>query len=195
MGKLLSVNAHGPGDRALGGRAPGAGGELRWRCLESMLPRAPGVWRAHRISAPASDRPAERAGDGLRDAAGPRACATVCETVMQPQDDHLRCGTCRNSGSARCRTRSSGPSTGRSSARCRTRSSGRSSRTVWKDVTYTVCRPVRETHMETRTYTVCRPVRETTLKTCVYNVCHAGPRGHATRSAATPSAGRCRRPS
>src|SRR5262245_32094079 len=53
------------GNRAGGGRAPGEGSELRGWCIASNLSRAPGVLRALGISTPASDGPAERAGDRL----------------------------------------------------------------------------------------------------------------------------------
>ena len=102
----------------------------------------------------------------------------VCETVMQPQDRHHDADGRRAGRAARSPTRSSGPCyrtvmrrvpLHRPAAGAR----GRSGRTA----AYTVCRPVRETHMETRSYTVCRPVRETYVEDVRLQRLHAGPRG------------------
>ncbi len=41
----------------------------------------------------------------------------------------------------------------------------------YRDVTYTVCKPVYETCMKTVNYTVCKPVYETVTKQICYTVC------------------------
>ena len=47
MRKLLSVSLMALAFGVVGDRAPGGGGQLCWWGLDSLLPRAPGVWRAH----------------------------------------------------------------------------------------------------------------------------------------------------
>ena len=43
--------------------------------------------------------------------------------------------------------------------------------TCWKDCSYTVCKPVKECHIEKRMVTTCKPVHETCWKECSYTVC------------------------
>ncbi len=86
--KLLSVALLALGMGLGVARAPGAGSELRGWCIEAKLPRAPGLLRAHGISTPASDGPAERAGDRLRDATCPVRADRLRDGHAAEDDQH-----------------------------------------------------------------------------------------------------------
>ena len=192
--KLLSVALMALGIGAGRGRAPGGGGQLRWWCLESMLPV-----------------PQECGGHIEYQLQRQTVLQNVPETVYETQQvpcvrtsARRSCspgpsppsGTSSSSASARCPTRSSGRSTGRSPREVHYTVQRPVTRTVWKDVHLhglpagardaprdpVVHRlPARSARPRSRraSTTSATPVREVSLQ----------------GRAATPSAGRSRRPS